>query len=63
MWIIFDGLCLKDHNKGDKRTWSKSEKKTLLDLDYDDDIRILDESVSKMNELSEVLRVQALEQV
>ena len=32
--------------------------KTLLDLDYADDLSILDESVSKMNELLEVLRVQ-----
>ena len=32
--------------------------KTLLELDYTDDLSILDESVSKMNELSEILRVQ-----
>ena len=32
--------------------------KTLLDLDYADDLTILDESVSKMNEFLEVLRVQ-----
>ncbi|XP_065575526.1 uncharacterized protein LOC136037037 [Artemia franciscana] len=32
--------------------------KTFLDLDYADDLSILDESVSKMNELLEVLRVQ-----
>ena len=32
--------------------------KTLLDLDYADDLSILDESVSKMNEFLEVLRVQ-----
>ena len=36
----------------------KWEGKTLLDLDYADDLSIVDESVSKMNELSEVLRVQ-----
>ena len=30
----------------------------LLDLDYADDLSILDESVSKMNEFLEVLRVQ-----
>ena len=32
--------------------------KTLLDLDYADDLSTLDESVSKVNELLEVLRVQ-----
>ena len=32
--------------------------KTLPDLDYSDDLRILDASVSRMNELLEVLRVQ-----
>ena len=30
----------------------------LLDLDYADDLSILDESVSKMNEFLEVLRIQ-----
>ena len=32
--------------------------KTLLDLDYAGNLSILDESVSKMNELLEVLQVQ-----
>ena len=32
--------------------------KAFLDLDYADDLSILNESVSKINELSEVLRVQ-----
>ena len=32
--------------------------KTLLDLHYADDLSILDESVSKMKELLEFLRVQ-----
>ena len=31
-------------------------RKTLLDLDYADDLSILDESVSKINELLEVLQ-------
>ena len=31
---------------------------TLLDLDYADDLSILDESLRKMNEFLEVLRVQ-----
>ena len=32
--------------------------KTLLDLDYADDLSILDESVRKMNDFLEVLQVQ-----
>ena len=32
--------------------------RTLLDLDYADDLSILDESLSKMNEFLEVFRVQ-----
>ena len=32
--------------------------RTLLDLDYADDLSKLDESVSKMNDFLEVLRVQ-----
>ena len=35
-------------------------KKTFSDIDYGDDISILDESVSKMNELLEALRVQGV---
>ena len=38
--------------------WTKWGGKTLLDLDYADDLSILDESVSKMNGLLKVLRVQ-----
>ena len=41
---------------GDYRT--KWRGKTLLELDYAHELNILDESVSKMNELLEVLRVQ-----
>ena len=33
-------------------------RKNFLDLDYGDGLSILDESVSKINELLEVLRVQ-----
>ena len=36
----------------------KWEGKTLLDLDYADDLSVLDESLSKMNEFLEVLRVR-----
>ena len=32
--------------------------KTFLELDYADDLSILDENVSKMNELLEVFQVQ-----
>ena len=39
-------------------TESKWRGKALLDLDYADDLSILDESVNKMNESLEVLRVQ-----
>ena len=33
-------------------------RKTLIDLNYADDLSILDEGVSKMNKLLDVLRVQ-----
>ena len=36
----------------------KWEGKCLLDLDYADDLSILDETVFKMNEILEVLRFQ-----
>ena len=45
------------HRKGNWRPESNGEEK-LLDLDYADNLGILDESVSKMNEFLEVLRVQ-----
>ena len=53
----FDGRCLREHRKGNGRPL-KWGGKSLLDLDYADDLSILDESVSKMNELLEVLRFQ-----
>ena len=46
------GKAMGDH----KIKWGG---KILLDLDYADDLSVLDESVSKMNELLEVLRVQS----
>ena len=46
------------YGKPDKCIEGISGIRTLLDLDYADDLSILDESVSKMNELLEVLRVQ-----
>ena len=54
----FDRLCLKEHRKGNGRTRNQIGRKTLLELDCSDDLSILDESVSKMNELLEVLRIQ-----
>ena len=47
----FDGICLKEHRKGNGRTRKQMRRKTLLDLDYADNLIILDERVSKMNEL------------
>ena len=49
----FDGLCLNEHRKGNERTWNQMGRKTLLGLDYVDDLSILDESASKMNEFFE----------
>ena len=54
----FDGLCPKEHRKGNGRPRNQMGKKTLLDLDYADDLSILDESVRKMKDFLEVLRVQ-----
>ena len=51
----FDGLRFKEHRKGIGRPWSQMGRKNFLDLDYGDDFSILDESVSKMNDLLEVL--------
>ena len=45
------GKAIGDHGI----TWGG---KTLLDKDYADDLSILNESVSKMNEFLEALRVQ-----
>ena len=53
----FDGLCLKEHRKGNGRPRNQMGRNIFLDF-YADDLSILDESVSKMNELLEVLRVQ-----
>ena len=53
----FDGFCLNENGKGNGRPRNHMGKKTLLDLDYADDLSILDEILSKMNELLKVLRV------
>ena len=54
----FDEVCFKEHRKGNGRPRSKWGGKTLLDLDYSEDLSNLDESVNKMNEHLKVLRVQ-----
>ena len=58
IWIIFMNFISKSTEKaiGDHRI--KWGGKMLLDLDYADDLSILDESLSKMNEFLEVLQVQ-----
>jgi len=38
----FDGLCLEEHRKGDWRAQNEMGKKALQDLDYADDLSILD---------------------
>ena len=62
----FDGLCLKEHRKGNWRPQNQMGRKNLPGLRLDDlmvpgldDLSILDESVSKMNEFLEVLQVQS----
>ena len=54
----FDEFCLKKHRKGHGRPRNQMGWKTLMDLNYADDLSILDEGVSKMNKLLDVLRVQ-----
>ena len=54
----FDGLCLKEHKKGNGRTRNPMGGKTFLDLDYAFNLSILDESLSQINKLLEILRVQ-----
>ena len=58
IWIILMDFVLRSKGKamGDHRI--KWGGKTLLALDYTDDLSTLDESVSKMNELLGELRVQ-----
>ena len=53
-----DGLCPKEHRKGIVRPRNQMGRKPLVDIDYADNLNILDRSVSKMNELLEVLQVQ-----
>ena len=54
----FDGLCVDGTGKAMGEHRIKHGGKSFMDLDYADDLSILDESVSKMNELLEVLQIQ-----
>ena len=58
MWIILMDIVLRSTGKTIGGHGIKWRGKTHLDLDYADDLSILDESVSKMNEVLDVLRVQ-----
>ena len=58
IWIILMDFVLRSTGKAIGDHGIKWGGKALLDLDYADDLRILNESVSKMNEFLEVLRVQ-----
>jgi len=57
IWIILMDFALKSSEKAIGENGIIWGRKTFLDLDYAADLSILDESMSKMNELSEVLRV------
>ena len=58
IWIVLMDFVLRSTGKATGHHGIKWAGKTLLDLNYTDDLSILDESLSKMNELLEVLRVQ-----
>ena len=45
----FDELCLKEHSKDGGRVLNQMGNKTILNLDYANDLSILDENISKMN--------------
>ena len=59
IWIILMDFVLRSTGKGIGEHGIKCEGNTFLDLDYADDLSTLDESVSKMNELLGVLRVES----
>ena len=58
IWIILMDFVLRSTEKAIGDHGIKWGGKILLDLVYADDLSLLDESVSKMNELLEVLQVQ-----
>ena len=57
-WIILMDFVLRSTGKTMGDHGIKWGGKTLLDLDYIDDLSILDKSLSKVDELLEVLRIQ-----
>ena len=58
IWIILMDFLWSSTGKAIGDHGIKRGGKTLLDLDYGDDLGILDDSVSKMKEFLEFLRVQ-----
>ena len=56
--IILMYFALTNTTKSMGEEEIKWEGKTLLDLDYEDDLRALDKNVYKLNEILKVLRVQ-----
>ena len=58
IWIILMDFVLRSIRKVMGDHGIKRRGYTLLDLDYADDLSILDESLSKMNEFLDALRVQ-----
>ena len=58
IWIILMDFVLRSTKKAMEDHGIKWGGKSLLDLDFADDLSILDESVNKMSEVLEVLRVQ-----
>jgi hypothetical protein len=57
IWIILMDFVLRSTGKAMRDHRIKWGGRTLLDLDYADVLRILHESVSKMNEFLEVLQL------
>ena len=57
-WIILMDFFLRSTGKAMEENGIKWGGKTFLELDYADDLSILDESISKTNEFLEVLQVQ-----
>jgi len=57
-WIILMEFDLRSTARAMGKHLIQWESRTLLNLDYADDLKILDENVSKMNELLEVLRAK-----
>ena len=59
--IILMGLCLNAQEMQCETLELNWEEKLVLNLDYADDLSILDESGSKMNEFLEVCKFRVLE--